>query len=407
MLAPTPVLRPSPLDIGALFSASFEVLKRRFGLVVLITLMPSLFMMAIVAVGIALMVPAFAAAANGSRPAVTAGLLVALVVMIVGIPASALLQLKSYGMLSLAAYEIAQGQHPDFRGVLARSRGFLPRMASVIAIGVVAGLLLAVVFFGAFFGLIAVIMSRAPYATESQASGAAMAAFGVFALLVLVTVPLGLILTMKLLYTVPAVALESLGGFEALKRSWTITRGAFWRTLGYYLVLSLAVGAVSYTSRLLSQLVLIPFGLSMPSIEASSDPSQALSMMAALVPMMLAISVIQLAVQVVILPFQQSYITYMFIDQVRRSEMPTAPPYGYPAAGYYAQPGQYYAQPQQQGYPAQWQADPGRSWQPPGWTPPDQAQPPQQWGQQYPPAQGWDGGQQGQQPPSGQGPTQG
>ncbi len=402
MLAPTPVLKPSPIDIGGLFSGSFEALKRRFGLLVLIALMPSLVVLAVIVAGTMLMLPSIIALANGDRTAAPAGLVAGIAVLVLGMVFAALVQLKSYGMLSLAAYEIAQGQRPDFRGLLSRSRGFLPRMAAVIAIGF--GVVIV------FYLLLFLVMGAAIGAAASGGrteSGAVVALFGMLTLVMIAAVPIGLFLTTKLLYTVPAVALEQLGGIDALKRSWNLTRGAFWRTLGYFLLGYLAVAAVSYAVGLVGQVILVPLGLGTSSISQSSDPAQALAVLGALIPAMLLVYALQIVVQVVAYPFLQAYTTYMFIDQVRRSEMPPAPPYGYPGGGYYTQPGQYYGQQPYppQTYPTPGQAYPGQAPQAPGgWTPPGQAQPPQQWGgQQYPPQQGWGG----QPPPSGQGPTQG
>lgn len=373
MLAPTPVLRPSPLDIGGLFSGAFEALKRRFGLLVLITLLPTLFAIAVIAIGSAMLVSSFVAVTAGSRIQITAVLVAGLTVLVVGSLLSVLVQLKSYGMLSLAAYEIAQGQRPDFRGLLARSRGFLPRMASVIAIGIGAFAAVSVLF-------VAFIASTSAVASSSGGRGSGAAALAVIAFLVagLAIVPLGLFLTTKLLYTLPAVALEGLNGLEAMARSWRLTRGAFWRTLGYYILGSLVVGAISYVVGLISQVALLPLGFALPS--DSSDAGQFAVMLVGLLPALLLVLALRLLVQVVTYPFLQAYVTYMFIDQVRRSELPSTPSYGYQGGpGYYAAPGQYYAQPQQ-GYPAQWQPDPGHGWQPePGPMAPGQADPSQRW----------------------------
>ena len=38
----TPMLRPSPMDISGLFAGTFEALKRRFGLFILLALFPSI-----------------------------------------------------------------------------------------------------------------------------------------------------------------------------------------------------------------------------------------------------------------------------------------------------------------------------------------------------------------------------
>ena len=62
--------------------------------------------------------------------------------------------------------------------------------------------------------------------------------------LFLVGIPLAIFLGTKLLYITQGVALEQRGGVEAMKRSWALTKGNFWRTLGYAILPQLAVGVV-------------------------------------------------------------------------------------------------------------------------------------------------------------------
>ncbi|MCC6497643.1 MAG: hypothetical protein IT193_15430, partial [Propionibacteriaceae bacterium] len=80
-------------------------------------------------------------------------------------------------------------------------------------------------------------------------------------------------------------------------------------------------------------------------------------------------------------PFLQTYVTFMFVDQVRRSEMPAngyggmPPAYGYypgPQGPAYPPPGQYYGQPGP-GYPPPGQVPQQGPWPPAG----GQGQPPQ------------------------------
>jgi hypothetical protein len=203
-------------------------------------------------------------------------------------------------------------------------------------------------------------------------SAAALGLIGAVFLFVIVLVPLSVYVQTKLLYTVPAIAIEQLGGVEGMKRSWRLTKGEFWRTFGYYLLASLAVGAVSYLVSLLGQMTTLPM---MSRFDGSASSSQVMGQLAALVPVYLLIFGLQMVVQLITGPFLYSYVTYMFIDQVRRSEMP-ANPYGSPAQGFgygyqpgtQGQPGPYGGQPPQ-GY-----GQPGQGYQPPGqgYPPPPQ-----------------------------------
>lgn len=420
MLAPTPVLRPSPLDISGLFSASIEALKRRFWLLVLIALVPSLVTTVLVIVGVALILVALAAAVGTGSGTAPAGVVAGFAIILLSVVVGGLAQIKAYGMLSLAAYEVAQNQQPTFRGLLTGSRGFLPRMAAVIAIAFAVG----AVVYGALVALLVAGVNAT--ATDYRQPGAALLViFGLFTLLVLVMVPVALFLATKLLYTIPAIALEGRGGMDGLKRSWTLTRGSFWRTLGYYVVAYLAVMAVSYVVSFVSQALVGSSAADLGSIPSGAGPAYLLGRLSVLLPTLAISMVLQLAVSAVTLPFLQAYTTYMFIDQVRRSELPPAAGYGYPSTpGYYAEPGRYYGQPQPgrpaPGYghpsapPYAGQPQPGQSYpgqpypgqapqQTPGWpgqpTGPQQPggspYPPQAWGappvhdqQQYPP-QAW------------------
>ncbi|MEZ5089547.1 MAG: hypothetical protein R2719_07365 [Micropruina sp.] len=126
------------------------------------------------------------------------------------------------------------------------------------------------------------------------------------------------------------------------------------------------------------------------------DPTQLFAMLLGAIPMMSASVILQLAVAVFTTPFLQTYWTYMFVDQVRRSQLPPQQPYG--AAGYGSQPGYGYGQ--QPGYPPQpsgsGYGQPQSPVQPyPGQQYPGQAQPPGPgqappgYGPQNPPAQNW------------------
>jgi U5 snRNP spliceosome subunit len=373
------------MDLSGVFAGTFQAFKQRFALLILISLIPvvatAVFSAVIVAMALSM---AFGVAAN---PRNAAPLIISLI--IVGVAGGILMVLaflKGQGMTTLAAYEIAQGQHPDLRGLWSRSKGFLPRMAPVIAIGFGAMVLVYGVILAFAFSSIGALDGR----DGARSAGAA----GLILLLVLAMLPVAFFLTVKLLYIVPAVAIEQLGGIDGMKRSWVVTRRAFWRTFGYYFVAALAVGVISYVVSMIAQLPLV--GLRNP--ERFSDPRQFLASLSVALPLYLVAMGIQSLLQLVTQPFMYLYVAYMFIDQVRRSELPPASPYGYPAGpqgGYYAAPGQYYGQPGQ-AYPPQ---------QYPGYGQPNPGYPPAQPGQGYPPPQPPQPG--GWQPPAPPQPPQG
>lgn len=353
------------MDISGLFTGAIEALKRRFGLFALIALFPAAVGLVIIG-GAAALAVAFAVAAVNSR-SFPAGLIFAFLLIMVGVIATFLAQLKSQAMLSVGAYEIAQGLVPDFRGLLARTKGFLPRMVPIIGIAIGAIVVLYALIFGIAFAMVGALNGRD--------GGAAAGVAGLLFLLILLLVPLAFILQVKLLYLIPATAIEQLGGIDGLKRSWNLTKGSFWRTFGYYILAALAVSALSYAVSLIAQVAMLPAMTTLQNT-SSSDPSVILPLLAGLVPLYLLVIALQILIQVFAQPFLCAYVTYMFVDQVRRSELPPAAPYGY---GAYYQPGS--PQPPQGGWQppqAGWQAQQPQQPQPPqaGWQPPQQ--PPQQ-----------------------------
>ena len=328
------------MDISGLFAGTFEALKRRFGLFILLALFPSILIFVVLL--IAALVGG-GGALSGNSSATAGAIIIAGLIFVVGVVASVFAQYKSYGMMSLAAYEIAQNQTPDFGGLWTRTKGFLPRMLPLILIGLGAIVVFYLLFFGAIFGL-------AMSAGRSQNSGAAAGGIILlFVLLFLVGIPLAVFLAVRLLYTVPAIAIEQRGGIDAWKRSWGLTKGQFWRTLGYAILAQLAVGAILWVINLVGSAFNGGLATQMPDTD---NPGRAVAVLLAMLPAFLISIVLQLAVQLFTTPFLQTYQTYMFIDQVHRSELPPqqygygTPGYGYPGR----QPGQPFVQ---QGYPQQ------------------------------------------------------
>lgn len=328
------------MDISGLFAGTFEALKRRFGLFILLALFPSILIFVVLL--IAALVGG-GGALSGNSSATAGAIIIAGLIFVVGVVASVFAQYKSYGMMSLAAYEIAQNQTPDFGGLWTRTKGFLPRMLPLILIGLGAIVVFYLLFFGAIFGL-------AMSAGRSQNSGAAAGGIILlFVLLFLVGIPLAVFLAVRLLYTVPAIAIEQRGGIDAWKRSWGLTKGQFWRTLGYAILAQLAVGAILWVINLVGSAFKGGLATQMPDTD---NPGRAVAVLLAMLPAFLISIVLQLAVQLFTTPFLQTYQTYMFVDQVHRSELPPqqygygTPGYGYPGR----QPGQPFVQ---QGYPQQ------------------------------------------------------
>ncbi|MEU5865108.1 MULTISPECIES: glycerophosphoryl diester phosphodiesterase membrane domain-containing protein [unclassified Nonomuraea] len=77
---------------------------------------------------------------------------------------------------------------------------------------------------------------------------------GVMGLFVLLFIPYYLFITTRFAFAAPAVVLEGRGPIDAMRRSWHLVTGDFWRVLGILLLTSLLVG-------LLSGVLSVPFTL--------------------------------------------------------------------------------------------------------------------------------------------------
>lgn len=104
--------------------------------------------------------------------------------------------------------------------------------------------LLGSVLFGAIIaifalGLLALSRNLVDGSGSSTASIVALGSAGVLLLLGL-SVIAGL-LFIRILFTAQCIMVEGLGPWQSIKRSWNLTGGYFWRTLGYVIVIGLLV----------------------------------------------------------------------------------------------------------------------------------------------------------------------
>ncbi|MCD4556743.1 glycerophosphoryl diester phosphodiesterase membrane domain-containing protein [Schaalia sp. lx-100] len=121
---------------------------------------------------------------------------------------------------------------------------------------------------------------------------------GVIALLLFM-----LFLAMRLIYTPTIVAIEGQKVFPALKRSWELTRGAFWATLGRYVLITLAIAAASGVI----STVISTFGALLMIV---MPPAIA----------MVVLNFISTLLTAIVIPLTAAYITLMYLDRRMRIE---------------------------------------------------------------------------------------
>lgn len=321
MLAPTPVLKPSPMDISALFSGTWTLFKKKFGLYLLIMISAFAVTFVVTALFVLIIVGMVGGLAAGATPG--AGVIATMAIgYLVVIVVAFLAIYKSQAMTIYAAYEVAQGNTPTFSSTMRGTRGFLPRLLVLFVLG----LLITIVIGGLFALLMAGVIGTT--AANNDTSGA-FAMLGLMMLVMFISVPVVYFFAIKLLYVLPVMAIEQADGISALKRSWKLTNGAFWRTLGYVLLVGIAIGVVSTVISFISQIAMIPWLRSLDSVQYSNDPAAVLGVLMTGLPLMIVPAILSVVFEIVAVPFTLIYVTVMYIDQVRRSELPAGFTGGY------------------------------------------------------------------------------
>jgi hypothetical protein len=134
-------------------------------------------------------------------------------------------------------------------------------------------------------------------------------------LLVLAAIPLTFWLTTKLFLVPQAIVLEGAGVFAAITRSWRLTRGRFWKTLGVWFLVQL-------TFSIIAQVVNIPFSFLstiLGSVIAPTGDADATAVIGVLVTAALS-QIVTLLVQSVALVVGASAGTLLYIDARMRTE---------------------------------------------------------------------------------------
>jgi hypothetical protein len=163
----------------------------------------------------------------------------------------------STGLMLRVTIDVAMGRRTGLLGALQRTARRYLSLAAFDLMGALAGLAAAVVI---------VMVVVAGIALGSQGQGNAL----VIVLTVLLAIGLGLAalvaaawIGVRLLVVVPAMLEEEVGPIAAIRRSWGLVRGSFWRIVGIMLIVYVLAQAVrSALSGVLLVLVLFVPGLS-------------------------------------------------------------------------------------------------------------------------------------------------
>ena len=244
---PKPALFPlRPLDIGAILGAAFKVLRRNpkatFG-AALVILGPAYVLFTLVFSALAFTATSrianaseedFAAIAAG---AAGLGIPIMIVSALIALAASAILQ----GVIVLAITREAVGETLSLRALWRLLRGRVAALLGWAAIvsGTVAFLFGSLTFIFIFL-IAAFSVAGGLLGAFGVIAGGLLGAFGVIAITVFL-----LWFGVKLSLVPNALVVERLSIRRAIARSWSLTRGYFWRTFGITALVTVIFGTIS------------------------------------------------------------------------------------------------------------------------------------------------------------------
>jgi len=304
---PKPGLIPlRPIGFGALLGASFQVLRRNpkatFGSALIVQ--AAIMLVTVVVVGIITFwaVDRIDSAPLDQRDAVAAGsvligALSAIIPIALSIIASALLQAVIVLEVARATLGEKLRLGPLWRRAATRLWPLtlwtlLLTVALVIGTAVIAGIVIVLVSVGGVAGIVAGVL-------VGLVGGLLLAAASAF------------------LYTktsaVPSlIVLEELGVRASVRRSWSLTRGYFWRTLGILLLVGLIVQVIS---QIVTTPVSLLLGLGTMLVDPSGAFSEQSSILSVVVSLIIAIPVAAVAAVV-----QSAAVALIYLDLRMRKE---------------------------------------------------------------------------------------
>ncbi len=176
--------------------------------------------------------------------------------LVVGLVQSVLVQPLMYGAMVRVT---SQRAHEHDVSMLSAYEYGVGRMASMVVLSLLSMLAMVMLVMVPLAALL-VAMIPAIAATETGNGDSAAAGLGLLLLLaLLVYLPLVLLLTLaltlKLLLSPQAIVIEGHGVLAGLRRSWSLTRGSFWRVFGIMVLVYLIAMVISMILSVITQII--------------------------------------------------------------------------------------------------------------------------------------------------------
>ena len=214
------------------------------------------------------------------------------------------------GLIVVAVSRSVLGRVASSKEVWERTKSkFLPLIGLNIITSIISGLMM-IIGIAVFFVLLAGVASTAKTDRELF-QGLGISLVGLLILMV-VSALVSYYLSIKFSVASPAMVLENLGVFAAIGRSWSLTRGNFWRLFGINIltaiITSMVAGIFGGIAGALSAIFVVVGSSSPEDMLASLNTTYILAM------------VMSTIAQLLILPFTSSVNALLYIDLRMRKE---------------------------------------------------------------------------------------
>ena len=209
------------------------------------------------------------------------------------------------GMLALTVWDAVLGRKSSPADAWHRfSPRFVPVLLATFLIGIiefVAIMVVLLVFMIPFF----LVLVNAASARSFDSAGAGIGgALSILFLMFVALIAIACFFSVKFAFTSSAVVLEGLGPVDAIKRSWSLSKGSFWRILGRIWLIGIVTGLISYVLALI-------VGAIVGRVAVAAD----------LLGLLVAFSTFLSALlSAVVIPVQSSFYTLMYLDERMRKE---------------------------------------------------------------------------------------
>ena len=209
------------------------------------------------------------------------------------------------GMLALTVWDAVLGRKSSPADAWHRfSPRFVPVLLATLLIGIIEFVVIVLVLLVFMIPFFLVVVNTASARSYDSASASIGGALSILFLMIVALIVVACFLTVKFAFTSSAVVLEGLGPVDALKRSWALSKGSFWRILGRIWLIGIVTGLIS---GVLGAVVGAILGV-------GANAADSVGLLVAFSAFLSAL------LSAVVIPVQSSFYTLMYLDERMRKE---------------------------------------------------------------------------------------